>query len=241
MANALATIGKLETELANAAFTLRYGAYLGNAISLIGQADGVEWLGPRSEEFAFIANGRPHGILDVGYVEWIDDFGPLGAVLTQRRMGESFALRIEDVALRKSAALLRRVSLTNTSGETQCIERATPLAWTLRGRTECHTDAPGALCSRSAAERGLFFYGEGLRPEASPGELDTGRLLIPGTRTLAPGETWAWPLLWIAPFNGPVAEAWLRTRGHLQEVAARWAAHDSERSSLRNTPEESDS
>ena len=238
MATPHATIGKLETELGNAAFTLRYSAYLGNTTSLIGHGDEVEWLGPRSEEFSFAANRRKHGVLDVGYVEWIDDFGPLGAVLTQRRMGSGFALKIKDVALRKPGALLRRVTLTNASGEPQVITEAVPLAWTLRGRTECLDAAPGALCSRSAAERGLFFYGAGLRPEATPGELDCGRLLVEATRTLVTGESWTWPILWIAPFSGPVGEAWLRTHGHLEEAAAQWAAHDTERAALRRSPGE---
>lgn len=222
-----ATIGKLEAELGNATFTLGRSAYLGNALSLCTRADAVEWLGPRSDEFSFTANGRVIGLLEVGYVEWIDDTNALGAVLTQRRMGAGFALTIQELALRAPGALLRRVSLLNTSGETQVITRATALAWTLRGRTECLPEAPGALCSRCAADRGLFIAGEGYVPEAISGELDQGRLVLAEERVLAPGATWTWPTHWIAPFQGDIAEAWLRTRGHLREAVDRWDQYGS--------------
>lgn len=235
MAPPVAQIGRLECELANSALAVTYSTYLGNAISLRTPADDIEWLGPRSEEFRFEADGRAMSLLEVGYVEWVDDVGPLGVVLKQRRTGNGFYLTIEDVALSGVGALLRRVHLSNLSHGVLHVARATPLAWTLRGRTEVREDAPGAVVSRSAAERGLFLAGEGLVPEAVPGELDVGRLVCPETRALAPGETWRMPLLWVTPFEGSVGEAWFKLNGRMREAARQWEQWDAEREALRRS------
>lgn len=230
-------IGKLETELHGDAFAAIYSAYLGNTISLITSDDETEWLGPKSAEFSFVANGTPFSLLDVGYVEWTDDVGPLGAVLMQRRTGNGFFVSIEDVALAYTPALLRRVHLCNLSHEVQTITAMTPLAWTLRGRVEVLEEAPGALVCRSGPERGLFFAGHGLRPESESGALDIGRLVATETRALEPGDTWRLPTLWVAPFSGNVADAWLRAQGRNFDAARQWEDWDTERALRRNTPD----
>lgn len=232
MAQSVASIGRLECALGNAAFSRVYSAYLGNAISLITAADGTEWLGPRSAEFGFTLDGRVVGLLEAGYVEWIDDTGLLGAALTQRRMGDGIMVKIEEIALERRPILLRRLHLVNLGHGPLHVSRAAALDWALRGRTEVHPDAPGALVCRSAPETGLFLAAEGLVPEAERGELDTGRLIAPGERTLAPGETWSLPVIAAARFAGPVAEAWGLLRGAMREAAEEWLAAGAARAVL---------
>lgn len=235
-----AKIGKLECALENRAFERAYSAYLGNSISLVSRADGTEWLGPRSEEFSFLADGRRHALLEVGYVEWFEDLGPLGAVLVQRRSGNGFFVTLEDVALAHSPMLLRRMTISNLTHGPVHIARAAPLEWTLRGRTEVLAEAPGALVTRCAAEQGLFAAGAGLTPEAESDTLDVGRLLAAEERTLQPGEVWTLPMVCLAAFNGPIGASWFKLQGAMQEAARQWEAWDREREALRRSPEETE-
>lgn len=237
MPRAYARIGRLETELGNHVFARVSSTYLGNTLSLVGAGEETEWLGPRSEEFSFHVDGQRRALLDVGYVEWFDDLGPLGAVLTQRRTGNGLLVTIEDVALEHTAGLLRRMQITNLTQAGIHITQAAPLDWTLRGRSEVLPEAPGALVCRSAADRGLFLAGRGLTPEASPGALDTGRLVFPEPHDLEPGGTLRLPVLWIAPFAGNVAEAWFKVQGTMEEIARNWEAWHAERSRLERERE----
>lgn len=233
-----ARIGKLECALENRAFARAYSAYLGNSISLTTRVDGTEWLGPRSEEFSFLADGARHALLEVGYVEWIEDLGPLGAVIMQRRSGNGLFVTLEDVALAHSPMLLRRMTLSNLRHGPVHFSRVAPLEWTLRGRTEVLPEAPGALVCRCAAEQGLFIAGAGLTPEAESGALDTGRLLAAEARTLQPGEVWSLPIVCVAAFGGPIAGSWFKLQGAMQEAARQWESWDMERETLRRSREE---
>lgn len=237
MPRAYARIGRLETELGNHALTRVSSTYLGNTLSLLSASNETEWLGPKSAEFSFVADNRQRSLLDVGYVEWFDDLGPLGAVLTQRRTGNGLLVTIEDVALEHKGGLLRRMHITNLSHAGIRVAQAAPLDWTLRGRTEVLPEAPGALVCRSAAERGLFLAGRGLMPEAMPGTLDVGRLVSMETHDLEPGDTVRLPVAWIAPFEGPLAEVWLKAQGTMDEIAHTWEAWHAERAKLERTRE----
>ena len=67
------------------------------------------------------------------------------------------------------------------------------------------------------------------------GELDVGRLVCAETRALAPGATWRMPIVWVAPFEGPVGEAWFKLSGRMREAARQWEQWDAEREALRRS------
>lgn len=121
-----AVIEKGTVQLGNAWLERRWNAFLGSTVELLRLPGRIDSLVRRSPEFHLDYGSRPIAAPDLGDIGWSEAVDSHGAAVTLELAGPGVAIRIESFVFHRVPAMIRTLSVTNTSGDPVELTRAAP-------------------------------------------------------------------------------------------------------------------
>jgi hypothetical protein len=228
--NAYTEIGPGMVCIGHAGFERSWSALLGNTIGL-SQQDGVEWIAGPGPEFRIETDGEVLGPMDLGDIEWTEEYPPYGVVLTARYAGHGWLFQARTTALHRCPGLHRACTITNMTLDPATLQRVVSESLILPAELSTSWSfGPGVVCSQRGC--GLLLAATEGDPDLAPGVPGYCGLAAPGAHTLEPGETWHLPDTFLLPFVGApttartVYERFVREVNEMKKLQAQFAAEE---------------